>query len=253
MTNPEGIGRSVRLFSDFLVEQSDPDRFYGALAKDSADLLEHEGPLAGRLVVDVGAGPAEFAQEFRRRGARYVSIDLDPTAPSLLGGGVAADAAQLPFADGSADVVFSSNLLEHVPVPQVVADELVRIAKPGGIVFLSYTNWWSPWGGHETSPWHWFGAQRAIARYERKHGHPPKNRVGETMFKISVAWGMRWARSRSDVQIIAARPRYLPRWAAGLVNVPLVRELLSWNLLLLLRRDSAAQSGEAVSARTTNR
>ena len=242
----EGIGRSVHLFRSFLVEQTEPHLFYGALARDSAALVEHEMSLQGRLVVDVGAGPLEFAEEFRRRGARYVAVDLDPDVPALADGGVAADAAALPFADGSADLVFSSNLLEHVRDPEVVARELVRIAKPGGLVYLSYTNWWSPWGGHETSPWHWLGGRRAIDRYTRRHGHPPKNRVGETLFKLSVAWGMRWARRAPGVRIVSARPRYLPRWASFLVRVPVVREVLSWNLLLLLRRDGreAAEPGE---------
>ncbi|MCL3837364.1 class I SAM-dependent methyltransferase [Aeromicrobium duanguangcaii] len=243
--NPDGLARSVRLFRSFLVEQTDPDHFYGTLARDSADLVEQQMSLDGKLVIDVGAGPVQFAQEFRGRGARYVAVDLDPEVSALADGGVAADAALLPFATGSADLVFSSNLLEHVRDPGVVAAELVRVARPGGLVFLSYTNWWSPWGGHETSPWHWLGGRRAIERYTRREGHPPKNRVGETLFKISVAWGMRWARRRDDVRILAARPRYLPRWAAPLVRVPGVREVLSWNLLLLLRREDANSSRTA--------
>lgn len=239
--SPDGLRRSVRLFRSFLVEQTDPDHFYGVLARDSADLVEQELPLAGKVVVDVGAGPVQFAQEFRRRGARYIAVDLDPEVSALADGGVAADAALLPFATGSADLVFSSNLLEHVRKPGVVADELVRVVRPGGLVFLSYTNWWSPWGGHETSPWHWLGGRRAVARYTRRHGHPPKNRVGETLFKISVAWGMRWA-ARPGVHVVSARPRYLPRWAAPLVRVPIVREVLSWNLLLLVRREDPKSS-----------
>ncbi|SKB03081.1 class I SAM-dependent methyltransferase [Aeromicrobium choanae] len=235
--SPDGLRRSVRLFRAFLVEQTEPEHFYGTLARDSADLVEQQMSLRGRLVVDVGAGPLEFAREFRRRGARYVAVDLDPDVPALADGGVAADAAALPFASGSADLVFSSNLLEHVRSPQVVADELLRIARPDGLVFLSYTNWWSPWGGHETSPWHWLGGRRAIARYTRRHGHPPKNRVGETLFKVSVAWGMRWAHRTPGVRVVSARPRYLPRWAAFIVRVPVVREVLSWNLLLLVRRE----------------
>ncbi|HHT8842886.1 TPA: class I SAM-dependent methyltransferase, partial [Burkholderia cenocepacia] len=72
-------------------------------------------------------------------------------------GGVVGDALRLPLADGSVDVVFSSNMWEHVPHPEAVADELLRVTRPGGLLFLSYTNWLSPWGGHETSPWHWLG------------------------------------------------------------------------------------------------
>lgn len=232
----EGVRRSIRLFSAFRVEQTDPDRFYGLLASDSAQLIARHHDLAGSTLLDVGAGPAQFAQVFRAAGAHYVAIDYDVTVASVADGGVVADAHQLPVADGAVDVVFSSNLVEHVRHPAVVADEMVRATRPGGLVFLSYTNWLSPWGGHEASPWHWVSGRYAIKRYTRKHGHPPKNRLGENLFAVSVAWGMEWAKQHPDVEILEARPRYLPRWCRFIVHVPGLRELASWNLLLVLRR-----------------
>ena len=38
---------------------------------------------------------------------------------------------------------------------------MVRVTKPGGLVFVSYTVWWGPWGGHETAPWHYLGGRFA--------------------------------------------------------------------------------------------
>jgi hypothetical protein len=38
------------------------------------------------------------------------------------------------------------------------------------------------------------------------------------------------------VQIVDARPRYYPRWCRLVVRVPWLREVLTWNLLLILRR-----------------
>lgn len=236
MRQQRDLHRSVRLFRSFLVEQPDPDRFYTDLATDSvATLLDHTD-LVDKVVVDVGAGPRQFASAFRDHGARYVPVDHDKNVSSIAEGGVAGSAMALPFADCSVDIVFASNLLEHVPVPAAAGDEMVRITKPGGLLYLSYTNWLSPWGGHETSPWHWFGGQYAIRRYARTHGHPPKNRVGETMFKISVAEGLSWAEHHPDVDVVAARPRYLPDSARHILKVPGIREVLTWNLLLLLRR-----------------
>ena len=232
---PRGVRRSVRLFSAFLVEQTDPHRFYSELADDSIDLVREHTALRGRTVVDVGAGPHEFARAFRAEGASYVPLDHDETVASVRAGGVVGDARRLPFADGSVDVVFSSNMWEHVTAPEAVADEMLRITRPGGVVLLSYTNWLSPWGGHETSPWHWLGGERAVRRYERKHGHPPKNRVGETLHRVSVRQGLDWA-ARADADVLAARPRYLPDACAALLRVPGVREVLTWNLLLILRR-----------------
>lgn len=235
-SRPRGVRRSVRLFSAFLVEQTEPARFYGELAADSVELLREWDDLAGRLVLDVGAGPQEFARAFRDAGATYLPVDHDPSVASVADGGVVGDAGALPFADGCADLTFSSNVWEHVRHPERVADELVRVTRPGGLVFLSYTNWLSPWGGHETSPWHWLGGDRAIRRYTRRHGHPPKNRVGETLHRVSVAQGLRWAASCPDVDVLVARPRYLPDAWAVLLRVPGLREVLTWNLLLVLRR-----------------
>ena len=236
MSSGRGLGRSARLFSAFLVEQTDPARFYGALADDSIELLSDWTDLHGRTVLDVGAGPSEFASAFRAAGARYVPVDHDASVSSVADGGLVATAAALPLADRSVDLVFSSNLWEHVREPEQVADEMVRVVRPGGLVFLSYTNWLSPWGGHETSPWHWLGGVRAARRYERKHGHPPKNTVDRTLFRVSVAQGLRWAHGSPDVDVLVARPRYLPDVAEHLLKVPGARELLTWNLLLILRR-----------------
>ncbi|NNG41180.1 class I SAM-dependent methyltransferase [Flexivirga sp. ID2601S] len=231
-----GIGRSVRLFRAFTVEQTRPEVFYGALARDSRELLAEWTDLSGATMLDVGAGPAEFAHEFRSAGVRYVPIDHDPAVPSVRDGGVVGTAEALPFADRSVDLVFSSNLWEHVRRPEHAADEMVRVVRPGGLVFLSYTNWLSPWGGHETSPWHWLGGQRAARRYEHRNGHPPKNTIDRTLFRVSIAQGLRWARQQPDVDLLVARPRYLPDTARHILRVPGLREFVTWNLLLILRR-----------------
>lgn len=231
-----GVARSVRLFRSFRVEQSDPARFYGDLARDSLAILAEHTPLQGATLLDVGAGPAEFAAVFTASGARYLPLDRDRDVPSLTDGGVVASAERLPFADGSLDIVFSSNLLEHVPAPMDVASEMVRVLRPGGVLFLSYTNWLSPWGGHETSPYHWISGAYAARRYARRHGHRAKNVLGDNVFKVSVAEGVQWAHAREDVEILAVRPRYWPDSGRLLVQVPGVREVLTWNLLILLRK-----------------
>jgi len=47
---------------------------------------------------------------------------------------------------------------------------------------------------------------------------------------------LRWARQDPDVDIVDAFPRYYPRWTKGLVRIPGVRELVTWNLGVVLRR-----------------
>jgi SAM-dependent methyltransferase len=234
-----GLRRSVRLFRDFLHEQDDPARFYTALAEDSAAMVADYVRLDGATVLDVGAGPLYFARAFESRGATYIGCDLDTgdfahqTEATLA---VAARAEQLPFADGSVDVAFSSNVLEHVEDPAVVCRELTRVVRPGGIAVAAFTNWLSPWGGHETSPWHYLGGEYAVRRYRRRHGHDPKNRVGRTLFPLSVRTMLEVAETLPDVVLEDVRPRYLPEWTRPLVKVPGARELLTWNLWVVWRK-----------------
>ena len=106
-------------------------------------------------------------------------------------------------------------------------------------VYLSFTNWLSPWGGHETSPWHYLGGDRAAHRYTSRHGHRPKNVYGESLFPITAAAGARWARRQHesgrlvDVELV---PRYLPGWAGSVARLPGVREVACWNVVVVGRR-----------------
>lgn len=236
----DGLRRSVALLRAFAVEQSEPARFYGALASDSVRTVLRYAPLAGAVVLDVGAGPGEFARAFVGAGARYVAVDADPDALSPVAApgahALVARGERLPVRTGGVDVAFSSNVFEHVRRPAALGDELVRVTRPGGLVVVSYTNWLSPWGGHETSPFHYLGGRRAIRLYRRRYGHLPKNRVGENLFRVSVADGLTWARRQPQARLLDARPRYYPDWARPLLAVPGLREVATWNLLLVLRR-----------------
>jgi SAM-dependent methyltransferase len=227
------------------VEQADPAHFYGMVAADSVAHVGYYASLRGKVLLDVGGGPGYFADAFRKAGATYLALDADAGELRLHGRSpergttVLGSGLRLPFRTRSVDICFSSNVLEHVPAPWTMADEMVRVTRSGGLVFLSYTNWLSPHGGHETSPWHYLGGGRALARYQRVHGKRPKNVFGESMYAVSVRDGLRWARQRTQdrsIDLVDAIPRYHPRWAYPVVRLPGVREVLTWNLVLVLRR-----------------
>jgi SAM-dependent methyltransferase len=235
-----GVRRSVRLFRLFLDEQTDPDRFYAGLAEDAVHQVADHCELPGSMVIDVGGGAGYFTAAFRARGARCYLFEPDRGELASRGeapdGAVVADGYWLPVRDGCADVSFSSNVLEHVQDPVGLIDEMVRTTRPGGLIYLSFTNWYSPWGGHEMSPWHYLGSGFAERRYVRLHRRLPKNRVGTSLFRIHIGPVLRQLRSRDDVEFVDARPRYYPRWCRVLLHVPGLREIVSWNLLLILRR-----------------
>ena len=235
-----GLARSVRLFRLFLREQTDPDSFYHDLAQDAVRQVADYCDIRGRTVVDVGGGAGQFTAAFRAGGAACFLFEPDPAELRGRGdapdGAVIADGYWLPVGDGGADVCFSSNVLEHVRDPIGMIEEMIRVTRPGGLIYLSFTNWYSPWGGHEMSPWHYLGFRFAERRYARRYLHPPKHRLGVNLYPLHIGPMLRLIRSRGDVEILDALPRYYPRWCRVLLRIPGLREVATWNLLLILRR-----------------
>jgi SAM-dependent methyltransferase len=191
-------------------------------------------------MLDVGGGPGYFRDAFMNAGATYFALDADVGELSGQGeiarGTVVGDGMNLPFADGAFDLCYSSNVLEHVSDPWQMADEMLRVTKPGGIAYISYTLWFGPHGGHETAPWHFLGGHRARARYLREHGREPKNKFGESLFAVTAKQGLDWAKRQQAGDVLDLVPRYHPSWAYWLMRVPVAREVLSWNLAMVLRK-----------------
>lgn len=241
------LRRSLGLLTSFRHEQPRPELFYGGLAVDTASLIGalwadvHGGSFRGCSVLDVGGGPGYFAQVFENEGVDYHSVEPDvgemSAADIEVSASVRGSGMDLPFRSDSFDIVYSSNVAEHVPDPWRMGGEMLRVTRPGGLAILSYTIWLGPFGGHETGLWqHYVGGGFARDRYTRRHGHPPKNAFGESLFNVSCAEGLGWGGSVEDAELVAAFPRYHPGWAWWMVKVPLLREFAVSNLVLVLRK-----------------
>jgi ubiquinone/menaquinone biosynthesis C-methylase UbiE len=88
----------------------------------------------GSSILEVGAGTGEQAAELTRRGFRVKAIDV-PTSEYGMHRVFDVqdyDGKRIPFADGSFDVVFSSNVLEHLPDLPNMLREMRRVLGPGG-------------------------------------------------------------------------------------------------------------------------
>ena len=112
-------------------------------------LVAAAGIGAGQKVLDVGAGTGNTSLPAASTGADVLATDL---TPELLEAGEkraasagltlrweTADAENLPYADESFDAVVSSIGAMFAPIHQKVADELVRVCKPGGTIAM--LNW----------------------------------------------------------------------------------------------------------------
>lgn len=112
----------------------------------------------GGFVLDVGAGTGRHTYAALERGARVVALDLDVGTLCDVGGMLAAldgdlprtasgvlvgaDAAALPFRDGTFDRVIVSEVLEHLPHDEGAIAEVARVTRPGGRVAVSVPRTW---------------------------------------------------------------------------------------------------------------
>ncbi len=103
-----------------------------------------------RKVLDVGCGGGLLAEEFARLSCCVTGID--PSEASLITArehavqsGLSIDyisgvGENLPFADGTFDIVVCCDVLEHVNDVKVVIREIARVLRPGGIFFYDTIN-----------------------------------------------------------------------------------------------------------------
>jgi ubiquinone/menaquinone biosynthesis C-methylase UbiE len=110
-------------------------------------LVEACGISAGQRVLDVATGTGNVAIRAAEAGAQVVASDLTPEnfeagRREAQSRGtelewVEADAEALPFGDGEFDVVTSSFGAIFPPNHQRVADELLRVCRPGGTIGMA--------------------------------------------------------------------------------------------------------------------
>lgn len=105
-----------------------------------------EMPIDGLRVLDVGCGDAGVPIAFAEAGADASGIE--PFEPSVLRGRVRAEehgvpvelrsgvGEKLPYADASFDLVIIDNVLEHVDDRERTLDEIHRVLRPRGLLYL---------------------------------------------------------------------------------------------------------------------
>lgn len=132
-------------------------------------LVRHAGIERGSRVLDVACGTGVAALTAARLGAKVTGLDLTPELlararenASLMGLEVdfhEGDVEQLPFADGTFDVVVSQFGHMFAPRSDVATKEMLRVLKPGGTI--AFSTW---------PPEHFVGQMFALIG---KYGPPP--------------------------------------------------------------------------------
>ncbi|HQU15932.1 MAG: class I SAM-dependent methyltransferase [Gammaproteobacteria bacterium] len=107
-----------------------------------------DGPVNQRSVLNVGGSAGIIDDYLSRHFKSVVGIDIDADAiehaqrsfsnPNLTF--EAGDAMNLRFAEGTFDVVISSQVYEHVPDAGKMMEEIYRVLKPGGVCYFAASN-----------------------------------------------------------------------------------------------------------------
>ena len=127
----------------------DYDRFSRYMEQDARAFYEQLDVPAGCQLLDVACGSGQLALWAARDGVQVTGVDIAPNniqraqarakAEGLNARFLEADAEDLPFEDGSFDVVTSLIGAMFAPRPELVARELLRVCSPGGTIAMA--NW----------------------------------------------------------------------------------------------------------------
>jgi SAM-dependent methyltransferase len=104
--------------------------------------------LPGRHILEIGAGTGVQAMELARLGFNVTAIEIPDSnyAQSRVFPITDYDGRCIPLPDSSVDIVFSSNVLEHVPDLAQMHSEIRRVLRPDGYcIHVMPTHGWRFW------------------------------------------------------------------------------------------------------------
>lgn len=127
----------------------DYDYFSRFMEQSAVEFLDRLAIPAGAKMLDVACGSGQLALTAARRGMEVTGVDIAANSIEAARGrarheGLAArfdegDAEELPYGDASFDVVATIFGAMFAPRPEMVAAEMMRVAKPGGMIAMA--NW----------------------------------------------------------------------------------------------------------------
>jgi len=130
-------------------EDGNYDYFSRFMESSAVEFLDRLGVSPGSSLLDVACGSGQLALIAARRGVKVTGVDIAANSILAARGRAAAegldarfdegDAESLPYPDASFDVVATIFGAMFAPRPDLVAAELLRVCRPGGIIAMG--NW----------------------------------------------------------------------------------------------------------------
>jgi len=183
----------------------------------------------GAQVLDAGCGSGRTLQELSRYGVVH-GIELDPTAAEVArargcGEVVIGRLEELPWPDGTFELITCLDVIEHTPDDRVTLGELRRVCKPGGWLVLTVPAYQALWSKHdEANHHHRRYGRRTLTAASRDAGWAIVRMTSFNALLLPAAALVRIAqrhRPGSDYTPEIAMP---PRWINELLERPLRAE-----------------------------
>ncbi len=167
------------------------------------DFCSEEEMFKGKTIVDIGCGAAGKSLYYASRGAKAVigveilekyREEATALAEELKLSDkfrfVCADAAALPFEDGSIDTIIMNDAMEHVANPEAVIDECLRVLSHGGHLFVNFPPINHPMGAHLSDliyiPWvHLFFSEKTLVEAYKHLAKTVPDGDARVAFRIS--------------------------------------------------------------------
>jgi len=91
--------------------------------------------------LDIGARDGYWSEKLKERGYQVSSLDIDPQYKSAIKHDVEKG---LPYNSDSFDLVWCTEVIEHLHRPKFLLKEIERVLKPNGVAVLTTPNsaWW---------------------------------------------------------------------------------------------------------------
>lgn len=128
-------------------------------ARIVADEIHTFMSIESQRILDVGGHSGEFCRIFREEFGADLAVNMGPFRgydkgidwPDIVRGAAQA----LPFCNNQFDLVFCSEVLEHVQPQQCLqrcVNEMYRVTRKEGLCYVSVPPWYNPFAGHPAFP-----------------------------------------------------------------------------------------------------
>lgn len=141
----------------FYDREFEGDRYTPSIRKDDVVRFAQEHDARCKACLEIGCGRGHYQD----LSDNYTGVDLSETPKKFITNGrfVQASATDLPFEDNSFDLAWTIDTLEHVPDPEKALDEIRRVLRPGGVLYLKPAWQCRSWAckGYPVRPYSDFG------------------------------------------------------------------------------------------------